>query len=301
MSLRVGDAQSFQFLTERSGVLQAKIRDLQEEIASGRQLLSLDQDPIAAKEALRARGSIAALDQHDKSIRFGLDVLGSQDDALGQAVQLMTRAEELATQYSSSITGSRDAAKEEVHGLLQALTVIGNTQFAGRRIFSGLANQTADPFDSPDGVGYNPATAYVTNGSTQEFELKTGSSSNERVRISTRGDTVFGSSLQALSDLEQALSTPTGDVAGTLSALGSARDDLGAERASVGARQSQLQDRLNLVQSQTVREKGSLSRVQDADLTVVITQLTQVQTALQATLAVGAQAAQTSLVRLLSL
>jgi len=41
--------------------------------------------------------------------------------------------------------------------------------------------------------------------------------------------------------------------------------------------------------------------VQDADLATVITQLTQAQTALQATLAAGAQLAQTSLVNLLKI
>ena len=229
-------------------------------------------------------------------------MLGAEDKALGEGEQILVRAEEIATQQASSLLspGERAAAREEVHGLLEGLTALGNTELGGRRIFGGLALDGAAPFASvPEDVSaYDPAKAYT--GSAQEFSVKVGGTSSERVRITTRGDTVFHRSLQALKDLCTALDT-NGDTAGTLAGLGSARDDLSTERASVGARQAELVSRTSQVKSLTVDQQKVLSDAQDADLVAVIARLTQTQTALQATLTAGAEIARTSLVDLLRL
>ncbi|TMA56895.1 MAG: hypothetical protein E6J75_08790 [Deltaproteobacteria bacterium] len=225
-----------------------------------------------------------------------------RDKALGEGEQILVRAEEIATQQASSLLspGERAAAREEVHGLLEGLTALGNTELGGRRIFGGLALDGAAPFASvPEDVSaYDPTKAYT--GSAQEFSVKVGGTSSERVRITTRGDTVFQRSLQALKDLWTALDT-NGDTAGTLAGLGSARDDLSTERASVGARQAELVSRTSQVKSLTVDQQKVISDAQDADLVAVIARLTQTQTALQATLTAGAEIARTSLVDLLRL
>src|SRR5207247_9655122 len=110
----------------------------------------------------------------------------------------------------------------------------------GRGLVPGVALDTSGaPFKAvPDDVGtYDPTTAY--SGSTQAFSVKVGGASSERVRITTRGDAVFTSSLRALKDLWTALDT-NGNAGGTLAELAAGRDDLATERASVGARQAAL-------------------------------------------------------------
>ena len=299
---RISDAQVFSFLTDRVGRQQVTINSLQEQIASGKRFASPDQDPVGAAQVVRLDGNVSALGQYAESTRFGGDVLGAQDDALGQAGNLLVRAQEIATQQASGLLGpeERVAAAQEVQGLLEGLTALGNSEQAGRRLFGGLALDAPAPFAAPpnDLSTYDPTTAYT--GSTQDFSVKIGSGATERVRISSRGDSVFQSSLQALHDLWTALDT-NGNVAGTLGGLAQGRADLAAERASVGARQAQLIDRTSQVSSLTTQQQKALSTVRDADLATVITQLTQAQTALQATLAAGAQLAQTSLVNLLKI
>ena len=304
---RVSDAQTFAFLTARTGRLQVQIRRLQEEIASGRRLLSPEEDVAGAAEVVRLDGSLAALAEHARSSGFGTDVLSAEDKALGDAHEILVRAREIATQQGSGLLGDdeRAAAREEVHGLLQGLTAVANSELAGRRLFGGLALDAPAPFADPDSTGYTAATAYT--GSTQEFSLKVGSSSTERVRLSTQGSAVFGGApgtpgaLEALEALETALA-PGGtadDVRATEAALEQGENIIERERASVGARQEQLIAQGSRLSGVTLQEQGALSRVRDADLATVITELTQAQTALQATLATAAQLAQTSLVNLL--
>jgi flagellar hook-associated protein 3 FlgL len=297
---RVSDAQTFQFLTTRTGRFQVDILTLQEQIASGKRLVSPDQDPLGAAEVVRANANLAALAEQNRASSFGSDVLGAQDDALAEAGDILVRAQEIATQQASDLLSAseRAAAREEVHGLLQGLTAVANGEHAGRRLFGGLALDAPAPFADPDSPGYTAATAYT--GSTFEFEVKVGNGSTDRVHISTRGDQVFGTALQALESLETALAT-NGDVAGTLDALEQGRSVIGAERASVGARQAQLLDRTQAVRGLVEREEQTRAKAQDADLAVVITQLTQAQVALQATLAAAARLADVSLVNLLAI
>ena len=297
---RVSDAQTFNFLTARTGRFQTDILTLQEQIASGKRVVSPDQDPLGAAEVVRANANLAALAEQTRSTGFGSDALGAQDDALAEAGDILVRAQEIATQQASSLLSpsERAAAQEEVHGLLQGLTAVANSEHAGRRLFGGLALDAPAPFADPDAPGYTAATAYT--GSTFEFEVKVGNGSTDRVRISTQGDQVFGTALQALESLETALAT-NGNVAGTLDQLEQGRSILGAERASVGARQAQLLDRTQTVSGLVEREEETRAKVQDADLAVVITQLAQTQVALQATLAAAARLADVSLVNLLAI
>jgi flagellar hook-associated protein 3 FlgL len=289
---RVGDASTFTLLTERAGRLQVSLRSLQEQIATGRRLLTPDGDPLAAGQLVRAGTSLAALAQYEESARFGADVLGAQDEALAEANDALVRAEELATQQANGTISAaeREAAAEEAHGLLQAVVALGNGEFAGRRLFGGLALDGAPPFTA----------AGVWQGSTIEVEAKIGGGAGDRVRVSTRGDTVFAGAIAALQALETALRTD-GDVAATIDQLAAGRAEVAAERASVGTRQAQLLGRATQVQGLEAQEQGARSRLRDADLVAVVSELTQVQTALQAVLGAAASLARTSLTTLLSL
>jgi flagellar hook-associated protein 3 FlgL len=296
--VRVSDAQTFTLFAERAGRLQVSLRTLQEQIGSGKRLFSPDDDPLGAAQVVRLNSSLGAIDDYSSSARFGSDVLGAEDKALGEGEQLMVRAEEIATQQASGTLSPSDrvAAREEVHGLLQGLTTVANSELAGRRLFGGLALDAPAPFASPDSSGYTPATAY--SGATQDFYVKTGGSTSDRVRLTTRGDTVFTGSLQALSDLENALATG-GNVTATLANLSAGRDAIDGERASVGAREAQLVGRTDQLTSQNQTELAQRSRVQDADVIGAISQLTQAQIALQALVAAASQIAQTNLATLL--
>lgn len=299
MISRVSDANTFDFFQRRTVQVQVDIRRLQEQILSGRRLLASSDDPLAAAQVVRSNASLRALAQYDENSEFGIQVLHAEDEALGEANNLLVRAEEIATQMASGLysPAQRAAAREEVHGILQGLTTLGNSELAGRRLFGGLALDAATPFADPDAPGYTAATAYT--GSTQEFETTIGNG-GDRVRLTTNGGTVFGSALSSVEALEQALAT-NGDVSGTLTNLAAARDGLAAERASVGARQAQLTTRSAQVKALTAQEAGVRSNARDADFTVVATQLAQAQTALQALLAAATQMKDNSLVGLLQL
>jgi len=295
---RVSDSQAFTLLNRRVASLQAAIRDLTDQIGSGQRFTRPEQDPLGAGQVVRYGGELSSLTGFTETTSFGREVLGVEDQALGDAYNIMVRAEEIATQQANGTLSAQDrlASREEVHGLLESLTSTGNTEFLGRRVFAGLAQDVPAPFADPNGAGYSAATAFV--GSTQEFSVKIGSTSAERVRITTRGDQVFTTALSALQSLENTLAT-NGNAAGDLTALAQGRAEIANERTSVGARGAQLDERKTQVAGLTETVTAARSRARDADLVSTISALTQAQTALQAMLQAGSLTLQTSLANLL--
>ncbi len=289
---RVGDASTFTLLTARAGRLQVTLRTLQDQIATGHRVLAPDDDPLAAGGIVRANANLAALAQYEESARFGADVLGAQDDVLAEANAVLVCSEELATQQANVTIGDaeRAAAAEEAHGLLQALIALGNAEFAGRRLFGGLALDADAPFDATG----------TWQGSPVAAEVRIGPGAADRVRVTTRGDTIFADAIAGLQALEDALRND-GDVAATLDQLAAGRTAVATERASVGARQAQLLGRVTQVEGLAGQAEAVRARLRDADLVAVLSELTQVQTALQAVLAAGATLARTTLTNLLPL
>lgn len=295
---RVSDSQAFALLNARVSSLQASLRQLTDQIGSGRRFTRPEEDPLAAGQVVRYDAELSSLAGFNHTSTFGREMLGVEDRALADAYNVMVRAEEIATQQANGTLSPEDrlASREEVHGLLEALTSIGNTEFLGRRVFAGLADNAPAPFADPNTGGYDASTAYV--GSTQEFSIKIGSTSTERVRITTRGDQIFANALIGLQNLENTLAS-NGNAAADMATLAQGRTDIANERTSVGARGAALDERKTQVAGLTDTALGARGKLQDADLTATISALTQAQTALQAILQAGSLTIQTSLVNML--
>lgn len=276
--------------------LQARISDAQDALSTSKRLRAPSDDPAGAALANQLRGQSQDLTALQNTVSFGTAVLGAQDDALSQAGDLLTRARELATQQSSGLLDpqSRQAAASEVADIERSMIALGNTQVEGRYIFGGLGTGAA-PFTGLDDVGFDPLNPYT--GPTTSFVART--SSQGTTRLSTPGDQVFGSSIAALDGLRQSLAAGNAPTA-SVDALSQAATDISTERTSVGGRASQLDDSATQISSGLAQVQARLGSIEGADYAATITQLTQLQTALQATLASG-QTLQTSILDYLKL
>jgi len=280
---RVTQSTIFRTLTSSVDRLQRQLARAQEEVSSQKKLLSASDDPAGAAQANRLRGENTSLKALDDGIGFGTAVLGAQDGALDQAGNLVARAQEIATQQASGLTTpeARQQASEEVAQIERGMLTLANTQVAGRYVFGGLATGP-QPFANLDDPGFDPTTAY--SGSTTPFTLPIAS--GQTVTLTTPGDQVFGSTITALDHLRTTLAAGTSPDT-SVDELNVAGDALRAERANVGGRVTRLQDRSAQIGRLSDTATSLLSGVEDADLTTAISQLVQLQTALQATLASG--------------
>jgi flagellar hook-associated protein 3 FlgL len=280
---RVTQGTLFRQLTTGVSRLQRQIAEAQAQISSQKKLRNASDDPAGAAQANRLRTQTRALAAIDDGIGFGTAVLNAQDSVLGEADNLLTRAREIAAQTSSGLVTqeARQQAAAEVTELERNLLAIANTQIAGRYVFGGLVSGAA-PFANFDDPGFDATTAY--SGPADPFTVPIGA--GQTVALTTPGDQVFGTALTALDDMRQTLAAGASPDT-SLDAIGSAAAVIRQERSSVGGRMSRLQDRSGQIGSVTDGAQSLLSGIEDADLTSAISQLLQLQTALQATLAVG--------------
>ncbi|OQY66316.1 MAG: flagellar hook-associated protein 3 [Polyangiaceae bacterium UTPRO1] len=269
----------------------------QNALSSQKRLREASDDPVGAARSTSLRGEAKELDAYRNSVALATTTLGAADGVLGQAHDILIRAREIAAGMSSGLVTpqARQTAAEEVEELERGLLALGNTTIAGRYVFGGLAT-SGPPFASLDDPGFSPATAYT--GPVAPFAVRMAR--DETMRVTTSGDGVFGSSLAALDDLRQTLAAGN-DPSASLSALGGAAEDIRQERASVGGRLARLQARNTEIATAVIATKTSLGGVEDADLTATITELAQVQNALEATLTAGSSLLQTSILDFLRL
>lgn len=287
---RVTQQTMFRDLTTSVSRLQRQLADAQAQVSSQKKLRSASDDPAGSATANRLRGETSTLQALDDGIGFGTAVLGAEEGALEQTESLLTRAREIAAQTSGGLTtpAGRQQAAAEVAQLERDLLSLANTKISGRYVFGGL-DGGAPPFTDFDDPTFAAATAYT--GATTPFTLPIGA--GQTVALTTPGDQVFGTALTAIDDLRQTLATGAAPTT-SLDAIENAAASIRQERSSVGGRVTRLQDRETQIGRLTDTAKSLLSGVEDADLATAISQLVQLQSALQATLAAGS-ALQTSL------
>jgi flagellar hook-associated protein 3 FlgL len=281
MISRVTQGTLFRELRRSVERIQRDIAAAQETISSQKRLREASTDPSGAARVNRLRADLSGLAAWRDGVGFGIAVLAAEDGAIDQAQTILTRAREIATQQASGLQtpASRQQAAAEVAELERGLLTLGNTQLGGRYVFGGLVSGPP-PFAGLDDPGFDPTTAY--GGTADTFSIRTGA--DQTVRLSTAGDDVFGAAIEAIDELRQTLAAGNAPVA-SLDDIETAAEVLREERASVGGRQARLEGRTEEIEASLVDTQKLLGSLEDADLTVSISELTQLQTALQATLA----------------
>jgi flagellar hook-associated protein 3 FlgL len=212
------------------------------------------------------------------------------DTALGSVGDLIQRANELAIQGANSTLGSTDrqAMAAEVSQLVEALGQDAAAKYNDEYVFSGFR------VDRPPYQVTAPGTLGGYQGDHGASMARVGAGSSMQINVA--GDTVFQPAIDALTQLKNDLESGSTVQPATITQIGAALQTVLETRASIGARANRLDQAKSSQQSVKTTNQGLLSNLQDADMTSVITELTQRQTTYQATLAVTAKVVQTSLI-----
>ncbi len=274
-----------------------KMAQTQERLSSGKQILEPSDDPFGTARALSYRDELAQNTQYQTNINNATSWQDATDTALGDIGDLVQRARDLVVQGATDSTGDngRQADADEIDQIIESIKAAGNTQYAGRYIFSGTATNTA-PYTA------NGADTY--NGDTGSITAEIGPST--QVQINVNGQSVIGDGTSGLlatlrsvsADLRSGNTTALQTT--DLDALTTENDNVTEARATVGAREDRLSSALSRLQQLQESTTSLLSNTEDADMAQTITDLTQEQTVYQAALKAGADIVQPSLMDFLS-
>ncbi|MFT7387464.1 MAG: flagellar hook-associated protein 3 FlgL [Candidatus Endobugula sp.] len=135
------------------------INKTQEQLSTGKRVLSAADDPVAATKIQQLTNNLALVDQYSKNISTAENNLAEEETALKSVTNLVQRIKELAVQAGNTAslsTSEYSALASEVDSRLNELVGLTNTRNAnGDYIFSGYKSQSpAFSGDSVSGYQY---------------------------------------------------------------------------------------------------------------------------------------------------
>lgn len=133
---------------------QARLAHLEQQLATGKRLVTAKDDPVAAGTAVGLDRAAAELERFGRNADNVQNRLGLQENSLAQAGDMMARANELAIQANNASLSADDrkAVSAELQSIRDGLLSLANaTDGAGRYLFAGAADATA-PFPESGGT-----------------------------------------------------------------------------------------------------------------------------------------------------
>ena len=258
---------------------QSENNDL-EQMSSGRQFNNLSDDPAAVSELVLNNAQTSNVDEYLQNVSTLQNGLQVADSTLSSVVTALTQAISLGVQGANGTLNASDmqSLATEVSGIKSQILALANTTYDGDYLFAGTA-VTTQPFtedsSSASGVTYNG------NGSTNSVQIGDG----EYIPVNLSGSQVFtptGSDVfAALQALVTALQNG-GDVADATTQLQQVFNRFNTQRTFYGATLSRLQSTQDYLNQEKLGLASAQDNIESADMSSVISNYTQTETALDA-------------------
>lgn len=261
---------------------QAQLNRTQNQLSSGRRILSPADDPSGSTQVLSLGQVIDTTNQYQRNADAATARLNVEDSTLSNAVDLLQRARELAVQGNNGTQSAADrkAVATEVRQLADSMMGLANTKDAnGEYLFAGYKTQQ-QPFSS------NGAGTYTYNGDQGQRAVQIGPT--RQVATSDSGQDVFmsvpggsGSVFSMLNKLASGMESNSPDPS-SITDMDAAIKNLSRVRAAVGARLNAIDLQKNANDSSVLQYQTAQSKIRDLDYASAISQLNLQMTGLQA-------------------
>ena len=273
-----------QFNNVRNNLLGLKSELIQKEFqaSSGLRIQKPSDAPEVLSTVSRLQSAIADQPVYQSNIKKGRAILSVAETALDDSVEIVKRAQELATWMSSETYGSfeRQQAATEVTALRERLISAANRDVAGRYVFSGKN------FREP---AYDATQTY--QGTNSEPQTIIGK--DNRLVVGFDGESIFEGAadpLAALADLATAMNTD--DVTGAQNSLTRLEDSLQQildARAQIGMLWNDADQAENVSITLSEYMDQQLKDAVGADPIEVYAEIATLRTAYEGALQVSAQ------------
>ena len=280
----------------------ARSAELQEKLASGKQISRPSDSPAGTVASMQLRGEARSFEQYSRNAEDGLGWLGQIDSALSESSTQTTVARNLVLQgLNAGVTSqaSREALAVQVDAIRETLIGVSNKKYLDRPVFGGT---------TAGGVAYD--NSGVWQGDTGEVRRTVGKPlqpppvppavDNAKIRVDIGGPEAFGTGTTQLFTVLQDISASlrannTVSLKVDLDHLDSAGDLLKGKLSDVGARFNRMTQMRESAEDRLVTLKSQLSDVEDIDLPKTIMDFKLQETAYQSALSAAAKVIQPSL------
>ncbi|ADQ04962.1 flagellar hook-associated protein 3 [Caldicellulosiruptor owensensis OL] len=283
----------------------SRLDDIQYKMATGKKIRYPSDDPVVTARSLRLRTDVSEIEQLQKNVDDAISWVDITESALADITENLQRVRELTVRGANGTNTKEDMAQiaKEVAQIKQHIIQVGNTNYAGRYIFSGFKTDTA-PIN-PDG-SFSDTGSFTSSGG-YPIDLSTGNNiiqfelmkanyiginktANQIFYIQGEADENKGNLFKVLDNLINALeSGDVNTVNSLLSNIDRHIDNVVAQRGDVGALQNRLELIKNRLSDDNVNFTTLLSNNEDVDMAEIIMQLKTAENVYRAALQTGAQ------------
>ncbi|SNS61183.1 flagellar hook-associated protein 3 FlgL [Noviherbaspirillum humi] len=297
--MRISTATIYDSAASRMGELQNRLVKGQQQMATGKRIMTASDDPIAAGKVLSVSQSKSVNEQLGINRQNARTTLSFEETALAGVTEALQDVSELIVNagngaYNDSqrqdIANALRARQQQLIGLANSKDQNGNYLFSGYQINVPPFSQNAS------------GTSYVGDQGQRILEVAAGRTMAindngydvfEGVATASGGATVKQNMFKTLDDMINLLQTPTANNPAAQAALQSGLKDANTNvstmldralsvRASVGHRLKELDTLDDVGSAMDIQFATTLSDLQDLDYTQAISKFSQDQITLQA-------------------
>lgn len=282
---------------------------MQQQMASGKRINKISDDPIGAISSMQVRTKLYKTEQYQKNVDKALSWLDETESSVLELNEVLKSAYETAVNQSTETMDPQDkkAAAELIGQLRDHLITVGNAKTGDKYIFGGY-NVTNAPFevDASGNILYNGRD--LTNGTDPALiDMADDSISyavgfNITLGISTNGARLFGTgddNLYTLLDsFYNALNSdaPASELSGYVSKIQDAQSNVLSIEAEIGGKTNRLELIQDRFEDDIITYTDRKSKIEDVDEADAIMNYKMAETVYQASLQVGSDIIQLSLV-----
>lgn len=296
--MQVSTSTFFRRQTESMAELKTQSAELQQEIATGKNVVVPSDDPVAFSEISVLKSRLLRLDQYVSTIDSAKQRLSDEESTLSEVNNAIIRLQELNIQASTDTNSADDrrAIGKEVAGIYEMLLSFANTKdFEGGTMFGGYraaGEAFSKKFDGS--IEYNGDTGRLERTISDETQMEISSSGSEIFMSIRTGPSEVKSLFDIVKGSADALANgeSPSEFSGDLKA---ALDHITGYQAIAGARLSRLETQTDILQDARLATRSRLSMLEDTDFEQAITELKQKLMSIDASQASFAKIADLSL------
>ncbi|MCK0510897.1 flagellar hook-associated protein FlgL [Aromatoleum buckelii] len=261
----------------------ADLLHTQQQLSTGKRVLTPSDDPIAAARALEVSQTKSINEQFQTNQGHASDALASLESSLGSIGDILTYIRTRAIQAGNAALSptEHEAIAVDVEAQFNALVGLANSKDgSGEYRFGGYQS---------GGKPFSDQLAYVGDAGVREIQV----APSRRMAVGVPGSEVFmvdgdqSRMFAAISGLIDGLRSPPAGgvaavVANAIDGMDAAFDKVNTLRASVGSRMVELDALADVSATQDVQYAETLSRLQDLDYAEAISRFSKQQAILEA-------------------
>lgn len=283
--MRISTNSIYQTAVSKINSLQAEQSKLQQQIATGKRLLTPSDDPLASARVLQLSRSQSVNTQFGENRKVAETRLGDLDISLESITELLTTVRTTLVGSAGTLsTGQRNALAIQLGSSMETLLGLANTRdAAGNYLYAGFQNK-AIPFTAT-------ATGATYNGDSNQQLLQVDT--HRQMTVNASGNSVFQAGgndifstlstlITLLNNTAATASTVTTGVATALSSVDSAISNVAVIRSTVGSRLNEIDSLNDVGASRELQYAQAMSALQDLDYAKALSDVSQKQSILEA-------------------